>query len=68
MTTATDTLTVAAPTKADAPDIARRQWEGFGFRVLRVLDVVRVNECIGVTFEVPPYRWRVTADVEVVRR
>lgn len=59
MTTATDTLTVAALTKADAPDIARRQWEGFGFRVLRVIDVV------------PGPRegfWRVTADVEVVRR
>lgn len=58
MTTATDTLTVAALTKADAPDIARRQWEPL-FRVLRVIEVV------------PGPRegfWRVTADVEVVRR
>ena len=58
MTTATDTMTVRAVSKADAPDIARRHWEPL-FRVLRVIDVVPGPQ---------EGSWRVTADVEVVRR
>jgi hypothetical protein len=56
--TATDTLTVTALDRKDAPDIARRQWEGFGFRVLRIVEV-NPGRIVGT--------WRVTADVEVVR-
>ena len=56
--TAEDTITVPAETKEDAADIARRQWQGFGFRVLHVIEVRPA---------VLPGRWRVTADVEVRR-
>lgn len=58
MTTATDRLVVSALDAKDAQDIARRQWEAFGFRVLAVLEVVPGRE-LG--------RWRVEATVEVVR-
>lgn len=64
--TATDTLTVAAVDKADAPDIARRQWESFGFRVLRIVEV-REDWSGCVRIEGAASRWRVTADVEVRR-
>lgn len=69
MTTATDTLTVSAPSKADAPDVARRQWEPY-FRVLRVISVTEAEivapELWGETEPGMP-RWKVTAEVEVVR-
>ena len=65
--TATDSLTVSAPSKSDAPDVARRQWETgvFPMRVLRVLSVEDARGCIRVEGELP--RWRVTAEVEVVK-
>jgi hypothetical protein len=61
--TATDRLTVSALTREDAKDIARRQWETFGFRVLRIVEVESASR-----FEaVESNRWRVTADVELRR-
>lgn len=56
--TAVDTMTVAAIDKADAPDIARRQWETFGFRIVQVIEVTPGTK-VGT--------WRVTAHVELVR-
>lgn len=55
--TATDRLTVTALDAKDAVDIAKRQWETFGFRVLSVIDVTAQGEG----------RWRVEALVEVIR-
>lgn len=57
--TATDTMTVAAESKADARDKARWQWEGFGYRVLRWIGDVEPSP--------HPGRWRVTAELEMVR-
>ena len=69
--TGVDRLTVSALSKADAPDIARRQWETFGFRVVRVQSVEAVApECVWVepfTVTPAPSRWVVTAQVEVGR-
>ena len=56
--TTTDTMTVSAVVKTDAPDIARRQWATFGYRVLRVIET---------TPSPHPGRWRVTAELELVR-
>lgn len=56
--TATDTITVPAPSKADAPDIARRQWETFGYRMRNVIEVTPGTH-VG--------QWRVTAVIEVIR-
>jgi hypothetical protein len=61
--TATDRLTVSALTREDAKDIARRQWETFGFRVLRIVDVESASRVEAVESN----RWRVTADVELRR-
>lgn len=57
--TATDTLTVSALDRKDAQDIARRQWESFGFRVLRFVGDPEYGRIVGT--------WRVTAEVEVRR-
>lgn len=59
--TGVDTLTVSALDREDAKDIARRQWEIFGFRVTSKRDEIEVNpgRIVGT--------WRVTAQVEVVR-
>ena len=71
MTTATDTLTVSALTKDDAPDVARRQWEPY-FRVVRVISVTEAETPVAYVADpitvMGMHRWKVTADVEVVRR
>lgn len=58
--TAEDRLVVSAANRLDAQDIARRQWESFGFRIIRVIDVQPTASPI-------PGRWRVDAEIEVVR-
>jgi hypothetical protein len=63
--TATDRLTVSALTREDAKDIARRQWETFGFRVLRIVEVVAHRDCVIPVGDVN--RWIVIADVELRR-
>lgn len=58
--TGVDTLTVPALDREDAKDVARRQWETFGFRVVEFLgDPEPMNASAS--------KWRVTARVEVVR-
>ena len=55
-----DRLTVPAMTAKDAQEIARRQWERDGLRVVRFVgEPVRVSE---------RPEWRVTAEVELIRR
>ena len=54
----TDRLTVQAMTPQDAQDLARRQWERDG---LRVVGWVGKPEAVAD-------RWRVTAEVELDRR
>lgn len=63
MTTAVDTETVRAPSREDAPDVARRKWEIAGWRVVQVLAVKHgpVSSAIGLP------SWTVTARIEMVR-
>jgi hypothetical protein len=61
----TDRLTVTALTPQDAQDVARRQWATFGLRMGRVIEVRKETDCLGI--EGQPGRWRVTAEVELIR-
>ena len=54
---ARDSLTVTALTAQDAREIARRQWERDGLRVVRFVSAELVGEA-----------WRVVAEVEMAGR